>query len=96
MKRHQPNRDDAEAIAIRALAFLAGEPERLQRFLDLAGIAPDEIRVAAASPGFLAGVLDHIMSDEAVLLAFAANTGHAPEKLEAASRALAGRVADDV
>ena len=68
-------RDGAESLAIQALTFLAGEPERLARFLALTGIGPAQIRAAAATPGFLAGVLDHIASEDALVTAFAAQSG---------------------
>ncbi len=68
----------AEAIAIEALGFLAEDPSRLHRFLALSGISLENLRVAAAESGFLAAILDHLASSEPLLLAFAANTGHAP------------------
>jgi hypothetical protein len=80
----------AESLAIQALTFLAGEPERLGRFLTLAGIGPGEIRAAARSPGFLAGVLDHLASEDALVVAFAAEAGIEPGEIEQARRALAG------
>ena len=62
----------AEQLAIAALGFIAGEPEQLGGFLAMSGIGPDSLREAAREPRFLAGVLDHVMADEALLLAFAA------------------------
>jgi hypothetical protein len=86
--RDSMRRDAAESLAVQALGFLAGEPERLARFLALTGIGPDRIRAAAASPGFLAGVLDHVASEDALVTAFAAEAGVAPEEVEKARRAL--------
>jgi hypothetical protein len=83
-------RQAAESLAIQALSFLAGDAERLGRFLTLTGIGPGEIRAAAASPGFLAGVLDHLASEDALVIAFAAETGIEPGAIERARRALAG------
>ncbi len=80
----------AEAVAIDALSFLASEPERLGRFLSLTGLGPETIRQAAASPGFLAAVLDHSASDETLLLAFASNAGLDPAVVGQAAAALAG------
>ncbi len=77
-------RTAAEALAIEALNYLAAEPERLGRFLALTGIGPLEIRDAAAAPHFLAGVLDHVVGDERLLVEFAA---HAQIKPEAVMRA---------
>ncbi len=56
-------REAAEALAIAALSFLAAEPERLGGFLALTGIGPESIRDAAGEPHFLAGVLDHVVSE---------------------------------
>ncbi|ACB94853.1 DUF3572 domain-containing protein [Beijerinckia indica] len=75
---------DAEILAIAALTFLAAEPERLERFVALSGLTPENLRAAAATPGFLAAVLDHLCSDELLLLAFAANGEHDPAMIEEA------------
>jgi hypothetical protein len=64
-------REAAETLAIQALTYLAGEPERLARFLASTGIGPDSLRAAAREPLFLAGVLDHLATDEALLTDFA-------------------------
>jgi hypothetical protein len=81
---------DAEALAIEALTFLAGDGERLSRFLAITGLDPTSLRLAAAEPGFLAGVLDHILGDEALLLAFAANQQLEPEVISRARAQLDG------
>jgi hypothetical protein len=88
--RDSMRRDAAESLAVQALSFLAGEPERLARFLALTGIGPDRIRAAAASPGFLAGVLDHMAAEEALLKAFAEQTGIDPGDIARARETLAG------
>ncbi|HEV3395824.1 MAG TPA: DUF3572 domain-containing protein [Xanthobacteraceae bacterium] len=88
-------RDAAESLAVQVLTFLAGDPERLARFLALTGIGPDRIRAAAASPGFLAGVLDHVASEEALLMAFAEQSGIDPADVARARQALAGPVISD-
>jgi Protein of unknown function (DUF3572) len=80
----------AEELAITALSFIAAEPERLGRFLAVTGIGPDSIRTAAREPRFLAGVLDHITSDEPMLLAFAAEHDIDPDAVMRARDVLAG------
>ena len=75
---------DAETVAIHALTFLAADLERLERFLALTGLSPDEVRAAAGDPGFLAAVLEHTTQDETLLMTFSANAGIAPEAIEAA------------
>lgn len=88
------DREAAEALAIAALAFLAGEPERLGAFLALSGIGPESIRAAASEPHFLAGVLDHITADEPLLVTFAAHQGIDPGEVARAQAALSGRQQD--
>ena len=64
--------EEAEVIALKALAFLATDPTRLSRFLALSGVEPDGLRAAASSPEFLAGLLNHLLEDESLLLTFTA------------------------
>jgi hypothetical protein len=78
----------AESIAAEAFGFLASDEERLQHFLDLSGLDPTTIRGAAAEPGFLAGVLDHLASHEELLLAFTQASGRTPEAVMAARQVL--------
>jgi hypothetical protein len=81
----------AENLAIQALGFMAGEPERLGTFLAATGIGPEMIRKAAADPSFLAGVLDHVCGDEALLIAVADHAGITPQDVEHAQAVLSGR-----
>jgi hypothetical protein len=82
----------AETLAIEALTFLAAEPARLDRFLALSGIGLENLRTAAAEPGFLAAILDHLASDEKLLLAFATDTGHDASLVVQAHNALSPSV----
>ena len=86
----QESRQHAELLAIRALAYLAADQARLDRFLMASGIAPQQLRRAAAEPEFLAGILDHLGAEEALLLAFAAHAGIDPADVARARRALPG------
>ncbi len=74
----------AEEIAIAALGHIAAEPERLDRFLALTGLDPHDLRRAAAQPGFLRAVLDHLAGHEPDYLAFAAACDVEPQRVEAA------------
>jgi uncharacterized protein DUF3572 len=85
------SRESAEKLAISALGFLAQDEERLGQFLSATGIGPDMIRRAAADPSFLAGVLEHVGSDEALLLAVAEHAGVRPQDVERAQVALGGQ-----
>src|SRR3712207_5019233 len=79
---------EAETVALNALSFLAADDARLSRFLDSSGLEPQNIRRAAADPGFLAGVLDYVVSDEPLLLSFAESIAAKPESVMAARAAL--------
>jgi Protein of unknown function (DUF3572) len=87
-KRGYFGRPDAEALAVDALTYLAGDTEALGRFLSLSGIGPANLRSAAADPGFLAGVIDFFLSNEALLLGYARHAGVPPERIGEARRAL--------
>jgi hypothetical protein len=87
----RPSRDEAEMLAIQALAFIAEEPQTLARFLDMTGIEPEQIRNAAREQDFLGGVLEHMLGDEDLLIAFAASANVEPAALARARSALAKR-----
>ena len=80
----------ARDIAIAALQFLAEDTERLARFLSLSGIEARSIRSAAQEPGFLAGVVDHLLADELLLLVFAKESDIHPGEVRKARVALSG------
>jgi uncharacterized protein DUF3572 len=89
-RRSQVSRDTAEMLAIQALTFIAEEPEQLNRFLGMSGIDADDIRAAAREPAFLAGVLEHMLADESLLIAFAESAGIEPREIARARSALGG------
>ena len=84
---HKP-REVAEIVAIQALSFVAGDPERLGAFLAESGIGPETLRTAAANPHFLVSVLDFVMRDDATVKAFAAASELHPTNIAAARQAL--------
>ena len=83
-------RKDAEALAIQALTFIAGDGERLGRFLAVTGIGPTEIRTVAREPGFLGGVLEYVASDDGLIAEFVAEAGLDPADIERGRAMLAG------
>jgi hypothetical protein len=89
-KKDMTRREAAEALAISALTYLAVEPEALGGFLAATGIGPDRIRSAANDPEFLSGVLDHFLSDEALLVAFAKHEDINPAEIQRARAAFGG------
>ena len=82
------DRERAEGMAVEALSFLARSPERLARFLDVSGLRPDTLRAAAGEPGFLTGLMDYLVSDEELLVAFAGEIGASPESVMQARHVL--------
>ena len=90
-KRSSAEGKAAETLAVEALAYLAGEPDRLRRFLAVSGLDPAQIRTAATEPGFLAGVLEYVCSDEKLMLALADHLQLDPGELARAQTALSGR-----
>jgi hypothetical protein len=87
-KGTQNPREVAEIVAIQALSFVAGDPERLGAFLAETGIGPETLRSAAANPHFLAGVLDFVLRDDATVKAFAAASELDPTTIAAAREVL--------
>ena len=82
------DRGAAEGMAVKALGFLTGSPDRLVRFLETSGLRPDTLGEAARSPGFFAGLLDYIAGDEQLLVGFADEIGVRPERVMEAKLAL--------
>ena len=81
-------REVAEIVAVQALSFIAGDPERLGAFLAESGLGPETLRGAAADPRFLAHVLDFVMRDDATVKAFAEASKLHPTNIAAAYQAL--------
>lgn len=79
----------SEELALGVLGRVCADEERLGRFLALSGLDPGSIRRAAAEPGFLPAVLDHVLGDESLVLAIAEELGERPERLGEARRRLA-------
>jgi len=89
MIRQDKEQADPEMVAIRALAFIAEDPERLDRFLQLTGTRPESIRSGARQPGFLSGVMQQVVGWEPWLLEFAAYAEMAPADVVRAADQLA-------
>ena len=83
-------REAAEILAIQALSFIAEEPERLNGLLSATGLTLNRLRESAKQPDFLAGVLEHMLADESLLLAFADSASIDPAAVARARNALGG------
>ncbi|PLW77303.1 DUF3572 domain-containing protein [Cohaesibacter celericrescens] len=71
--------ETAEAIAIKALGYLSSDTDLMGRFLSLSGLDTSDLRAVASEPSFLAAILDFILTDDSLVLAFTSNNGLAPE-----------------
>jgi len=82
--------DQSEGVAIAAFTFLAGEPEYFSRFAGVTGIDLSDIAEIAGSREFLTAVLEYMLSDESLLLAFCENNNQQPEIVNTAHMVLGG------
>jgi hypothetical protein len=89
MKKPLPApRESAELLAVQALTFIAEDAARMRGFLAATGLEPGQIRAAAGQDGFFAGVLEHILDNESLLVAFADSVGIDPAEIARARAAL--------
>jgi hypothetical protein len=83
------SQDESQIIALKALAFLVSDPDRISRFIGITGIAPETIRASADAREFHAGVIDYLRGDQPLLLIFAESEGLDPELIDSAAWCLA-------
>lgn len=83
-------REIAETIAAQALAWVAGDAERINGFLNLSGLSPGELMAQAADPRTLGAVLDYLMTEDRMVMAFCDEAGLAYTIPQAARAALPG------
>jgi hypothetical protein len=62
--------NEAEVIALKALDFLVSSTDRANRFLTLTGLEPFQLQSKASDRQFLAGVVEHLLADESLLIMF--------------------------
>jgi Protein of unknown function (DUF3572) len=80
----------AEILGLQALAWLAGDPVLLERFTNGCGIDGAALRAAADHPETIASVLDFLLADEALLLAFCSESELPPQSVQLARHRLEG------
>lgn len=85
-------REEAETIALQALAFLVKDEVLLSHFLAYTGLTPQDLKTSFREPDFLGGVLDAMLADDALLLSFCNTASLSPETLVMARRALPGAI----
>ena len=80
--------NDAEALALSALAAALSDERRARRFLDLSGIGTDELRNRAEDPTVLAALIRFLEAHEPDLIEVAEAVGVAPRDLVEAREVL--------
>ena len=80
--------ESAEILALEGLGWLAGQEEGLDRFLAVSGLDPASLRAAAGSPGTGLAVVEFLLANEPLLLAFCDATGTSPQTVHAARHRL--------
>jgi Protein of unknown function (DUF3572) len=80
--------NDAETLALSALAATLTDERRAQRFLDLSGIDTEDLRSRAAEPDLLAALLRFLEAHEPDLIAVAEAIGAKPEDVVRAREVL--------
>lgn len=86
--------EGAQTIALKALGYLAADESLLEPFLGATGLMAGDLRAGATDSAFLAGVLDYVLQNEALLLAFAGASELAPETIVRARQRLPGALND--
>lgn len=64
------SRNEAETLALKALAWLAGQDDLLPVFMGATGASAADLKTRAAEPEFLASVLDFLVMDDAWVIGF--------------------------
>lgn len=85
-----PTTNDAEALALAAMAATLSDERRARRFLDLTGLEVEELRdrAVAGDRSLLGATIAFLESYEPDLVAVAAAIGSSPAQLVAARAAL--------
>jgi hypothetical protein len=91
MRARDTNVPDPEVLALQALVWTIGEPDRADRMIAVTGLFPDDLRARAAEPAVLGAVIEYLESYEPDLVACARALGAPPEALVGARQALEAR-----
>lgn len=63
-------RSAAETLGLKALSWLINSPDDLGRFLNISGSSTEELRSRAGDPVYLAAILEFLLTDDSLLVAF--------------------------
>jgi len=80
---------EAEILALKALAFLANSEDGLNRLCNASGLNAGDLRAQAGEPGTLAAILDFLLQNEELLVAFCDDATIDPRAVHRAAYRLA-------
>lgn len=83
-KREEYEFQSTQLIAVKSLAYLSEFDEHLNHFHSETGFDQKDISCLIDNPDFLGGVLDFIMQNESLLLAFSASEEIEPRQIQEA------------
>lgn len=78
----------AEALALKALEFLANSPDNLSVFMGATGVNGSELLERAEEPAVLAAVIDFMLMNEGLLIEFCDTASIPPRDVHAALHVL--------
>ena len=84
--------ENAKIMGESALAFLANNVELLSQFLVQTGVGPNDVRERKNDPEFLGHVLDFLLQDDSMILAFSEYAGVVPDIVVVARYKLPGNM----
>ncbi len=67
---HAMSPERAEILGLEALTWLVAEPDTLAKFLAASGVSGADLRESAGSPELTVALLDFLLANEPLLLAF--------------------------
>ena len=80
--------EKAEILALEALAWLAGKPDGIARFLTISGLDAADLRRAVGDRDLLGSVLDFLLVNEPLLLEFCQDASILSKAIHMARHAL--------
>jgi hypothetical protein len=86
----RPNNKNAEILALNALTFLGNSEAGLGPFLASADMQPQQLAARVEEPGVQIAILDFLLADEALLLAFCQGESLQPKDIHLAKYRLEG------
>lgn len=70
-----------EEVAFLATSFIAANEDYLSQFLSLSGASLQDLRLRLQDPDFLGSILDFLLNQEDLLLAFCAQNNLTPQNV---------------